>query len=237
VEPKTTTKNGIAVCSLVQLSQQAVYMGISSRLFSWLHRSRFYFQFHQEAARLLEPGSGETWIDFGCGPGVLTRLAAKRGYKALGLDLDQDMLRVAQQLTPEDYGASVEFRQFDLFRSADHIPKAKVVSASSFLPVFGDKKAVLQRLLHFVADGGSLLLIETNENCTPPNAFELFMADMSLSEAGLLLLGMVRNGKSRSISAIKEHFRNQAISKHTLSNGMVDAFIIRKGKWQTLDKK
>ena len=189
--------------------------------------------------------SGELWLDFGCGPGVLTRIASQRGYTAVGLDYDSDMLAKAQQITLENQTgnqtfSNIEFKKFDIFVAAEtnlapharqplyseHF-KGHVVSASSFLPTFENKEEVLSRLISFVVTGGTLLLIETNENCTPRTVFGIFRKDVSPSELGVLLLGLVRQGKSKSIAAIEHYFKGKSITRYKLSNGIVDAFVIR----------
>lgn len=215
-------------------------MGLSSTLFTWLHQSKFYRQFHEEAVNLLPTGNGQTWLDFGCGPGVLTRAASQKGYKALGVDYDSEMISKAKQLTRTiqsntKFSTDIEYKQYDIFTDPALLSselsknnfKRHVVSASSFLPVFENKNEILSKLCQFVEAGGLLLLIETNQNCTLRNAFHIFRKDISFSEAGILLLGAVRSGKSKAIESIEQHFAGQSITRYPLSNGIVDAFIVR----------
>lgn len=215
-------------------------MGISSNLFSWLHRSKFYKQFHEEAVTYLPEGKGGIWLDIGCGPGVLSRIAFRRGYNVIGLDYDLDMLEKARNWKSENTlnnhdTYSLEYKKFDIFNSMDLMlsdfsksdVRGRIVSASSFLPVFENKKEVLSRLLNFVDSGGCLLLIETNFNCTFWEAIKIFLKDPSFSELGILLLGLVRRGQSESIKEIKHFFNNKSMVHHKLSNGIVDIFLIR----------
>lgn len=53
------------------------------------------------AARLLAPQAGDSLLDVGCGTGWFTRQLAQAGLQMTGLDLDEEMLAVARQRTPE----------------------------------------------------------------------------------------------------------------------------------------
>ena len=101
----------------------------------------------------------------------------------------------------------IEYKQFDLFNPNFKISTASVVSASSLLPVLQDKKESLRLLFEHVAEGGKLIIIETNYHCSFKNVFKLFMKNPKISELGLVLLGLVRRGRSPSIHALKEYFR------------------------------
>ena len=75
--------------------------------------AEFYRRLHAEAARVAGPGTGKTWLDIGCGPGLLAQIAARAGYDALGVDRDPDMIAAARRLSAER-GASARFEQADL---------------------------------------------------------------------------------------------------------------------------
>jgi len=134
-----------------------------SRLSAWwfdvVQGAQFYQALHQEAVALLPPGAGQTWVDVGCGPGLVARLAQQRGYQALGLDLDGAMVRQARR---HQRGTnSPRYVQAGLHDVAAHAAPAAVVSAASLLMVVPDRQAAMQELLRAVAPGGTLLVIET----------------------------------------------------------------------------
>ncbi|MCK6598737.1 MAG: hypothetical protein L6Q37_10270, partial [Bdellovibrionaceae bacterium] len=51
-----------------------------------------------------------------------------------------------------------------------------------------------------------------------------------ISELGLILLGWVRRGRSPSIEEVKGYFKNDDLKQFTLSNGIIDIFIVTKDK-------
>ena len=71
---------------------------IGSILFTWLHRSDFYSNFHKEACAFIPDAESpdKIWMDIGCGPGVLSRVAQAKRYKVIGLDYDQRMIDAAK---------------------------------------------------------------------------------------------------------------------------------------------
>jgi 2-polyprenyl-3-methyl-5-hydroxy-6-metoxy-1,4-benzoquinol methylase len=72
---------------------------IGATLFVWLQGAGFYRDVHQQAVDILPQGNGKTWLDVGCGPGLVARQAAARGYDATGVDADGNMVRAAKRLT------------------------------------------------------------------------------------------------------------------------------------------
>lgn len=71
---------------------------VSARLFTTVQGADFYRDHLRSAVELLPPAEGATLLDIGCGPGLLTRLAAARGYRAVGLDADQNMVAAAKRI-------------------------------------------------------------------------------------------------------------------------------------------
>ena len=68
---------------------------IAAKLFDWLQGADFYHAAHRAAVEHLPPGDGKLWVDVGCGPGLVARLAAARGYRAIGVDRDRHMIAAA----------------------------------------------------------------------------------------------------------------------------------------------
>ena len=48
----------------------------AAALFAWVQSAPGYRRVHDDAVGLLGPGDGRAWLDAGCGPGLVTRLAA-----------------------------------------------------------------------------------------------------------------------------------------------------------------
>ena len=75
---------------------------LAARFFNYVQGAEFYRDLHQQAVSLLPPGSGSLWLDVGCGPGLLTRLAAEHGYQATGFDIDPTMIAQAKKNSPDE---------------------------------------------------------------------------------------------------------------------------------------
>lgn len=137
----------------------------SARLFSWVQEAEFYRHLQQEAVHLLPRGNGQQWLDAGCGPGLVTRLASAHGYRALGADIDPHMIRMARRLSQRH--ADARNARFEIAGLAD-LPEnsADVVSAASLLAVMDERAAALDALLRCTRPGGTLLVIEPTVQMT-----------------------------------------------------------------------
>lgn len=132
---------------------------LSALWFRYVQGAHFYQALHQQAVALLPPGQGQAWLDVGCGPGLVTRLAHQHGYRATGLDLDAAMIwQARRQSSPPDGPSYVQAGLDDMVLRA---ATADVVSAASLLMVVPDRGAALRQLLQALAPGGTLLVIET----------------------------------------------------------------------------
>lgn len=137
----------------------------SARLFTWAQGADFYRDHLRSAVGLLPPGDGGTLYDIGCGPGLLTRLAAARGYRAVGLDGDRHMVAAATRIARRERSAA-RFDRLDLRGASARLPPADVVAAASLLAVLPDRRAGLDLLWRSVAPGGRLLVVEATEDMT-----------------------------------------------------------------------
>jgi len=146
---------------------------IGATLFVWLQGAGFYRDLHQQAVEILPQGEGKTWLDVGCGPGLVARLAAAQGYDVTGVDADGGMVRAAKRLA-RWHGSAATFRQGDLDSLAGQ--QADVVSAASLLAVLDDKLAGLAVLWNCVHPGGYLLLVEPTALMSRVNAEQLIAA-------------------------------------------------------------
>ena len=139
---------------------------MESILFTWLQGADFYRDLHRCAVQSLPPGNGKTWLDVGCGPGLVTRLAAEQAYCAHGVDTNPRMIKAAQALARKHHSSAI-FSVADI--TAGPL-SADVVSAASLLAVLDDKRAGLNALWQCVLPGGHLLIIEPTARMNPLNA-------------------------------------------------------------------
>ena len=128
----------------------------AAALFAWVQSAPGYRRVHDDAVGLLGPGDGRAWLDAGCGPGLVTRLAAGHGYHARGIDRDPAMIRMARRTTRR--GDPCTFTVGD---AVGPLPRADVVSAAHLLCQADDPVEMLRHLWHAVRPGGALLLVET----------------------------------------------------------------------------
>ncbi len=95
----------------------------------------YYLAYRDLPAILTEHVTGTRALDFGCGTGRSTRFLQKLGFKVTGVDVSEDMLRIAHgidpfgdyRLLPGDNFDELEVGAFDLVLSAftfDNIPGA-----------------------------------------------------------------------------------------------------------------
>jgi len=98
----------------------------------------YYLAFRDLPAILAEHVTGPKALDFGCGTGRSTRLLQKLGFNVTGVDISEDMLRIARaadpagdyRLVPGDNLTEFAAGSFDLVLSAftfDNIPQTMKV--------------------------------------------------------------------------------------------------------------
>ena len=198
---------------------------IATTLFTWLQGADFYRDLHRQAVDSLPAGEGRQWIDIGCGPGLVTRLAVTRGYAATGIDTSAGMVKAARRLAKWHRSAAT-FQQGDL----GSLPEqgADVVSAASLLAVLDDKREGLRALWAGVRPGGHLLVIEPTPEMTPENAARLIRSGLP----GKRLRGLKMWAASRQGRAVDAQLFQQLeaadVQYHDLLGGVVGAWIFRK---------
>jgi len=198
----------------------------SARLFSWVQSAEFYRLLHQEAVALLPRGSGQSWLDAGCGPGLVTRLAAAHGYQVLGTDIDPHMIRMARKIVQRE--ASTGNTRFEI-SGLEHLPEnsAEVVSAASLLAVMDDQPAALAALLRCARPGGTLLIVETTAQMTRAAARRLNLSGRyGAPSLALRLWSYARAG--RTVDPKIFYATGHAVEKTVLLDGMVAAWRITK---------
>ena len=198
---------------------------IASALFTWIQGADFYYNLHKQAVDLLPVGNGKTWIDLGCGPGLVARLAAEKDYQVIGIDSDPLMIRSAKRIAKRQ-GLSVDFKTGDVF----NLPTASadVVSAASLLAVLENKTSGLNSLWQCVRQGGTLLIIEPTDQMTIENANQLIKSGLPRKRIqGLRMWATARQGNIVNPSIYKT-LDAQSVDFTPLLNGLVGAWVIQK---------
>jgi len=131
---------------------------LGAMLFSWDQSAPAYRSVHREVVDRLGPGEGRTWLDVGCGPGLVARLAAARGFEVSAVDTDPAMVRLAGRR----HGGQPPIAAW-VADAADPLPAHDVVSAASLLCQLPDPGHGLATLWAAVRPGGTLLVIETTD--------------------------------------------------------------------------
>jgi 2-polyprenyl-3-methyl-5-hydroxy-6-metoxy-1,4-benzoquinol methylase len=144
----------------------------AAKLFARVQDADFYREMHTTAVAALPSGEGRTWLDVGCGPGLLARTAADRGYTARGIDRDPDMIAAAVRLAAERKSPAT-FAAIDVEAEAASGRRYDVVSASSLLVVVPDARATLRCLEELVKPRGTVLILEATSAMTRGRALAL----------------------------------------------------------------
>lgn len=197
---------------------------ISAAFFSWIQAAPFYIDVHAQAVALLPQGNGKTWLDVGCGPGLIARLASEREYTVLGIDRDPDMVHFAVRNTRANQSCRFEVGDLSGISGQQLVD---VVSATSLLFVVPDASVAIKQLWAHVRPGGKLLVIETTELMTPKDAWKVKSITKPGRHLVLALWSWVRYGRSIDLDVF------QQISAYScecvlLLGGLVQAWIFTK---------
>ena len=203
-------------------------MSAAARFFARVQRAGFYEAHLQEALALLPPGGGQSLLDAGCGPGLLSRLGARRGYRATGIDADPAMVEAARRIARRE-GSPAEFACLPAEAAADALGVFDVVAAASLLVVVPDPAAILAALWRSVAPGGSLLVVEAGEGMTVAAARGMIGSGLpGPGRPFLMLWAAARQGRTldpRVIRALPDSARRIA---RPLLGGMATATLVRR---------
>ncbi len=212
---------------------------LGARFFSQVQAAAFYQSIYRVAVALLPPGNGRTWLDIGCGPGLVARLAAERGYDTVGLDLDSAMVQRARTLTNLASATGQRppvFKQGSVFDLPAQAPAVDVVSAASLLAVLPNRRDGLLALLSAVKPGGQVLLIEPSAQMTPAHAARYLVAHTGTDKAWVLKLWARTRSASSPVSAADLAVPGWDAVAQSLLDGMVNAWILRSStgpsSWQ-----
>jgi ubiquinone/menaquinone biosynthesis C-methylase UbiE len=196
----------------------------SARLFAWLQGADFYENLHRAAVEQLPPGHGKSWLDVGCGPGLVTRLAAARGYESVGVDVDHHMILVARRLAAHE-ASPATFHIGNVLQPGTPDRQADVVSAASLLAVVKDKSAALDQLIRCVRPGGKLLIVEPTAELTVKAAKELTRhGALGNRSSGLRLWAHAREGKTVDPQIFR--MLHHEMERIDLLHGLVAAWVV-----------
>ena len=198
---------------------------IGAVLFTWLQGAEFYKELHKQAVNSLPLGNGKTWIDLGCGPGLVARQAAANYYDVIGIDTDASMIKAARRIS-KWHGVKTHFEVGDLSYLLNK--KADVISAASLLAVLDDKKSALNLLWESVLPNGYLLIIEPTDLMNLENANRVIKSGLPTKRIN----GLRMWAKARENRAVEPSLFNSIISKEKISiellGGLVKAQVFRK---------
>jgi ubiquinone/menaquinone biosynthesis C-methylase UbiE len=200
---------------------------LSAHFFGFVQNAPFYRALHREAVSLLPPGRGARWLDVGCGPGLVARLAANQGYHATGLDIDPAMIRQARQQARRSV-SSAQFEEAGLERLVDSRLKADVVSAASLLAVLDDRGAAVRSLLACLKDDGVLLIIETTDAMKPRAARQWLKSNGYGERNWILLLWAWARRKGPVVSQAELEVPGYRVERVNLLGGLVAAWLVRR---------
>lgn len=194
----------------------------------------FYEQMFRAAIEQLPAGDGRRLLDVGSGPGLLTRLAAERGYDATGIDADPDMIAVARRIARQA-GSRASFRVGSAEDPSLGARPFDVVAAASLLAVLTDRAAGIRALWRLVAPGGILLIIEATDRMTARNADRLIAAGRISGGADVLRLWAAgREGQTVDSSIVQELDGVAELATYPLVQGLAAAWVIRRADGQRM---
>jgi 2-polyprenyl-6-hydroxyphenyl methylase/3-demethylubiquinone-9 3-methyltransferase len=108
------------------------------------------------------PLAGRAVLDVGCGGGLLSEAMARRGARVVGLDMADELLRVAQ-LHALESGVSVDYRHEPAEQHArEHAGRYDVVTCMEMLEHVPEPASVVQALASLVRPGGHVFVSTLN---------------------------------------------------------------------------
>src|SRR5262249_41387750 len=116
---------------------------------------------HPTLLRILEPAMSV--LDVGCGPGTLTVEIARRvdPAMAIGMDLNPQMIRAAEEASPPGAIPTLIFYAGDI-RDSDWHEEWDVVNAARTLQWIADPIVALRRMKRAAVPGGLIVLLDVD---------------------------------------------------------------------------
>jgi trans-aconitate methyltransferase len=197
-------------------------IGPSARFFGWVQGADFYVELHREAVALV-PRTGGRWLDVGCGPGLVARLAADAGFDTLGIDRDAGMVLAARHQNQGRSQPRFEVGDLDTIAPAS----ADVVSATSLLAAVPDARLAAARLWEAVRPGGTLLVVETTDRMQPTQARLAAAGVAPHRRSALAVWSRARLGRAVDLAALSG-LEASTSTTTPLLDGLVVATVLEK---------
>jgi trans-aconitate methyltransferase len=122
----------------------------NSQLYEKKHA--FVYKYGEELVGILNPVSGETILDLGCGTGNLTSLIKETGAEVLGIDLSPDMIASAKKNFPK-----IDFQVKDA--STFSFPlKFDAVFSNAVLHWINEKEKAIDCIFNCLKPGGRMVV-------------------------------------------------------------------------------
>lgn len=200
---------------------------IAAKFFTYVQGADFYRGLHERAVHLLPSGAGEVWFDVGCGPGLVSRLAAAHGYRTTGFDIDPAMVEQARVDTQNDF-LMPSYEAAGISELLASGRKANVVSAASLLAVLDDKEQALRQLMSCLVDCGTLLVIETTDLMKPVAAWKWLKQNGFGNRNWILLLWAWTRKQGIAVNPADMNMSGFRIERAGVFEGLVNAWLIRR---------
>jgi 2-polyprenyl-6-hydroxyphenyl methylase/3-demethylubiquinone-9 3-methyltransferase len=112
----------------------------------------------------LSPLRGCKAVDVGCGGGILAEALAQAGAEVLGIDLSQDLLRVAEQHSQQN-GVTVHYARSSAEElAASHPGEFDVVACMEMLEHVPNPASIVEACARLVKPGGKVFFSTLNRN-------------------------------------------------------------------------
>jgi SAM-dependent methyltransferase len=196
---------------------------IGARFFEWVQGATFYVDVHRKAVELTLAAiatPAPRWVDVGCGPGLIGRLAAEQGASVEGIDTDPAMIRAARR-----HPGTERFKVGDA--GGLSAASADVVSAGSVLYGASAPASMVDALWAAVRPGGVLLLVETTPAMTIHAARRISPDLPPHRRRALHVWARSRDGHTFDQSAL-DPVPTQDRTSTTLLHGLVEAIVAVK---------
>lgn len=109
------------------------------------------------AFSMFDVKKGQKILDAGAGTGNFSLKLAKKGAEVTGIDLSEDMLKLAEEKTKQE-GYDIPFLKRDIFETGFEDESFDAVFSMAAFEFIEDHERAIQELYRLVKPGGSLLI-------------------------------------------------------------------------------